>query len=167
MWRQSPYLKGGTGGKTLSLGCFCACIGGCRGISALYFPHPKVGGWKGFAHVFIANHTKSKSLVVFRGKHWKNNADLSPIFTKLDYYNKYLLWVLMNFVHSTMMPHCKVLPYSFHIVVGLLPLFDEPNSKAGQDCLNSSNDYNLFCSSICHFVPCNTTNSRNTVEVYC
>ena len=48
-----------------SLGCFCAYIGGCRGISAPFFsPPPKtrlLGGWKGVAQVFIDNHTISKS----------------------------------------------------------------------------------------------------------
>ena len=59
-----------------------------------------LGGWKGFAQVFINNHTKivvgrvllkflliitpkaRVILVVFREKHRKNDADLSPIFTK-------------------------------------------------------------------------------------
>ena len=82
-----------------SLGCFCAYIGGCRGISAPFiFPTRLLGGWKGFDQVLINNHTKSVFgrvllmflliitpkagviLVVFRGKHRKNNADLSPIF---------------------------------------------------------------------------------------
>ena len=56
---QSPILKGG------NLGCFCVYVSGCRGISAPLFSPPKtpgshlLGGWKGFAQVFINNHTKS------------------------------------------------------------------------------------------------------------
>ena len=35
-----PHLKGGWGQseKPLSLGCFCAYIAGCRGISAPFIP---------------------------------------------------------------------------------------------------------------------------------
>ena len=72
----NPHLRrwgGGLGAKPLCLGCFCAYIGGCRGISALLFSPPKtpgsqqgpppslLGGWKGFAQIFIDNHTKKKS----------------------------------------------------------------------------------------------------------
>ena len=57
--------KGGVGAKPHSLGCFCAYIGGCPGISATFiFPSQNpwcclLDGWKGFAEVFINNHTKS------------------------------------------------------------------------------------------------------------
>ena len=71
MWGRSPPPKKGGGGKAPSLGCVCAYIGGCGGISApfilptqnLRFPRRGGGllvGWKGFAQVFIDDHTKSK-----------------------------------------------------------------------------------------------------------
>ena len=71
----------------------------------LLFSPPKIpssrllGGWKGFAQVFINNHTKSVVgmvllkflfiiapkarviLVIFRGKHKKNDAELFSTFT--------------------------------------------------------------------------------------
>ena len=103
MWGKAPHLKGGPGGKTPSLGCFCAYIGGCRGISApFYFPHPKPPGpacWVvGRALLKFLLIITPKSVVgrvllkflliittkarVFNGKHRKNDADLSTTSTK-------------------------------------------------------------------------------------
>ena len=65
MWGLCPHLERGLGAKPPILGCFCAYIGGCRGISANFiFPtqNPRfclLGGWKGSAQVFANNHTKS------------------------------------------------------------------------------------------------------------
>ena len=68
MWGQSPHLKGGLGAKSPSLGCFCAYVGGRRGISgsSFYFPHPKspvptcgpprlLGGFKGLSYINISS----------------------------------------------------------------------------------------------------------------
>ena len=81
-----PHIKGGTGGKAPSLGCFCAYIGlgGCRGFSAsAHFilptqnPRLQLGGWKGFAQVFINIITpKARDVLIFWGKHRKNVVEI-------------------------------------------------------------------------------------------
>ena len=41
-----PHLKGGLGAKPHSLGCFCAYIAGCRGISAPFILPTQQGWWE-------------------------------------------------------------------------------------------------------------------------
>ena len=104
---QNPHLKRGTEGQSLQFRMLL-CLS--RHFSPFYFPPPQkktsgsrlLGGWKGLAHVFIDNHTKSvvgrvlltpKRRVIsvfFREKHRKNDADL---FTQYFYSLKEIIKV--------------------------------------------------------------------------
>ena len=80
----------GTGGKAPSLGCFYSYIGGCRGISASFILPTRAPGsccWvvgRVSLNLLLIFTPKSRvTLVIFKGKHRKNNAELLSSFNEL------------------------------------------------------------------------------------